>query len=158
MVSTPRRILVLHGPNLNLLGSREPHIYGRLTLAEIDTQLAELGNRLGAEVVSRQSNHEGELVEWIQQATDFDALLINPAAYTHTSVAIRDAISAFAGPTFEVHLSNVYRREPFRHQSFCASVVVGRIMGFGAAGYRLALRGAIEHLEQRSEGQSVSGE
>lgn len=139
-------VLVLHGPNLNLLGTREPGIYGSRTLADIDAELVALGARLGVSVSCRQSNHEGELVDWIQAATAHDALLINPAAYTHTSVAIRDALSNLDIPVFEVHISNVYRREAFRHKSLCADVVTGRIMGFGAAGYGLALRGAVDTI------------
>jgi 3-dehydroquinate dehydratase-2 len=157
MGGTPARILVLHGPNLNRLGARETDLYGTQTLAQIDAELAELAGALGAEVVCRQSNHEGELVEWLQEAQAFDAVLINPAAYTHTSVAIRDAIAALGRPVFEVHLTNVHRREPFRHHSYCADVVVGRIMGFGAHGYVLALRGALHHLEPTSGAGRASG-
>ena len=157
-MSSKRRILVLHGPNLNTLGSREPSIYGSQTLAQIDASLAELASQLHVEVVSKQSNHEGELVDWIQQAADFDALIINPAAYTHTSVAIRDAIAGSTCPAYEVHLSNVYQREPFRHLSYCAPVVVGRIMGFGAETYRLALRGAVARLEAIVHDDTASGE
>ena len=147
MTELRRRILVLHGPNLNRLGMREPEIYGSRTLVEIDRELRKVGKSLGAEVVCRQSNHEGELVEWIQEAGSFDALIINPAAYTHTSVAIRDALSGLERPAFEVHLTNVHRREAFRHTSYCADVVVGRIMGFGANGYTMALKGALEWLD-----------
>jgi 3-dehydroquinate dehydratase-2 len=138
-----RRILVLHGPNLNLLGEREPDIYGRVTLAQIDEELRRLGAELGVAVDSFQSNSEGALVDRIQAARgNYDALVINPAAYTHTSVAIRDAIQMLGIAVVEVHLSNVYRREPFRHHSTIADVVDGRIMGFGADSYYLALRAA----------------
>jgi 3-dehydroquinate dehydratase-2 len=138
-----RRVLVIHGPNLNTLGEREPEIYGRTTLSEIDAELARLGGELGLAVESFQSNSEGALVDRIQAARgQCQALVINPAAYTHTSVAIRDAIALLGIPVIEVHLSNVYRREPFRHHSTIADVVDGRIMGFGPESYYLALRAA----------------
>ncbi len=138
------RILVLHGPNLNLLGEREPEIYGRVTLAQIDEELRRLGAELGVDVDTFQSNSEGALVDRIQAARgQYDALVINPAAYTHTSVAIRDAIQMLGIAVVEVHLSNVYRREPFRHHSTIADVVEGRIMGLGANSYYLALRAAV---------------
>ena len=143
-----RRIRIIHGPNLNLLGSREQDIYGPETLDQIDRELVALGRELDLEVVCSQSNHEGQLVDWIQEVGAFDALIINPAAYTHTSVAIRDALMVLDIPIFEVHLSNVYRREPFRHQSTIADVVVGRLVGFGAQGYALALRGALKYLNK----------
>jgi 3-dehydroquinate dehydratase II len=140
---TKATVLVIHGPNLNLLGTREPEVYGRTTLAEIDRQVIELGRELEVEVEVFQSNSEGEIVDRIQQARGrIDVLIINPAAYTHTSVAIRDAISATELPTIEVHLSNVYKREAFRHHSTIADIAEGRIMGFGADGYLLALRAA----------------
>ena len=136
------RVLVVHGPNLNLLGEREPEVYGRTRLADIDRELAELGDAIGIKVTTFQSNSEGDIITRIQQARGkVDALLINPAGYTHTSVAIRDAIIALEAPTVEVHLSNVYRREPFRHHSTISDIAVARIMGFGAPGYALALRG-----------------
>jgi 3-dehydroquinate dehydratase II len=136
------RVLVLHGPNLNLLGEREPEVYGRTRLADIDRELKQLGGELGIRVETFQSNSEGDIVTRIQKARGkVDALLINPAGYTHTSVAIRDAILALEAPAVEVHLSNVYRREPMRHHSTIADVAVARIMGFGAPGYALALRG-----------------
>jgi 3-dehydroquinate dehydratase II len=139
--SNARRVLVVHGPNLNLLGEREPEIYGRVTLGEIDTALRALGKELGLMVDSFQSNSEGALVDRIQAARgNYQALLINPAAYTHTSVAIRDALQMLGIPIVEVHLSNVYRREPFRHHSTIADLVDGRIMGFGPESYYLALR------------------
>jgi 3-dehydroquinate dehydratase-2 len=136
-------VLVIHGPNLNLLGEREPEIYGRTTLAEIDDRLRELGAELGVSVETFQSNSEGAIVDRIQEARGkVGVLLINPAGYTHTSVAIRDAVQALGVPVIEVHLSNVYRRERFRHRSMFADVAHGRIMGFGADSYLLALRAA----------------
>lgn len=134
-------MLVVHGPNLNLLGQREPHIYGRTGLEEINSKLVELAAQLGLTVEAFQSNSEGAIIDRIQQARNqADAVLINPGAYTHTSVAIRDALQTLDAPVIEVHLSNVYRREPFRHHSTIADIVVGRIMGFGADSYMLALR------------------
>ncbi len=136
-------VLVLHGPNLNLLGTREPEVYGRVTLDTINTMIAEEARVLGIEVKVLQSNVEGELVTAIQEAKGWaDVLVINPAAYTHTSVALRDAISAVSIPTIEVHLSNVYAREEFRHHSYIAPVAVGQISGFGSDSYRLALEAA----------------
>ncbi len=141
-------ILCLHGPNLNMLGQRQPEVYGTTTLLEIDDGLIELGQSLGVQVRCAQSNHEGELIDWIQQARGrVDGLLINPAGYTHTSVALRDAIIALDVPTIEVHISNVYKREPFRHKSLLADVCVGRLMGFGASGYKLALQGLVGLLQ-----------
>ena len=146
-------ILVIHGPNLNLLGTREPEIYGRTTLKDIDRRLIELGRELGLSVKTFQANGEGAIVDRIQAARGrVDVLIINPAAYTHTSVAIRDALSAVAIPTIEVHLSNVYKREPFRHHSTIADVAEGRIMGFGAESYVLALRAAVGMVAVRSGG------
>jgi 3-dehydroquinate dehydratase-2 len=151
-----RRILVLHGPNLNMLGTREPGHYGHRTLAEIDQELISLGDQLGAEIITFQSNHEGELVEHIQQAGmtggeggRVDGILINPAAYTHTSVALRDALLAAKIPFVEVHLSNIHRRESFRHQSMLADVALAVIAGFGPASYTLGLRGLIELLSSQ---------
>ena len=136
-------VLVIHGPNLNLLGEREPEVYGHTTLADIDKELKNLGRELEMKVETFQSNSEGAIVDRIQNARGkCDVLLINPGAYTHTSVAIRDAISAVNIPVIEVHLSNVYRREPFRHHSTIADIAHGRIMGFGAESYSLALRAA----------------
>ena len=138
-----KKILLLNGPNLNLLGTRQPDIYGTLTRAQIEKKVGTLAKELGVEVDFRQSNNEGELVTWIQQAAGrFAALIINPAAYTHTSVAMRDAISAIGIPTVEIHLSNIYKREEFRHHSFIAEVAVGQIAGFGVESYLLGLRAA----------------
>lgn len=137
------KILVIHGPNLNLLGKREPEIYGSLTLDDINTQISALAVALGAEVSFFQSNHEGELVQKIQEAMGvFQAIVINPAAYTHTSVALRDAIASTGIPTVEVHISNIYKREDFRKHSLIAGVVAGQITGFGSDGYLLAFRAA----------------
>ncbi|WP_447972257.1 type II 3-dehydroquinate dehydratase [Nitrospira sp. Kam-Ns4a] len=148
MTTQPFHVLVLHGPNLNLLGQREQSVYGPTTLAEINTAILELAKQEGVEVDIRQSNNEAELVSWIQDARNrFDAIVINPAAFTHTSVAIRDAIAAVGVPTVEVHLSNLYRRERFRHRSYIAGVALGQIAGFGPSSYLLGLRAAIEHLK-----------
>ncbi len=142
-------ILILHGPNLNLLGLREPGIYGASTLAQIDAQLVELGNSLDTTISSLQSNHEGTLVDAIHEAHDrYDGIVINAGAYTHTSIAIRDAISAVQMPTVEVHLSNIYKREEFRHHSYLAAIVIGQISGFGAHSYQLGLQALIVHLRQ----------
>jgi len=139
------RILVIHGPNLNLLGKREPEIYGVVTLDDINKQLSALAVELGVEVSFFQSNHEGELVQKIQDAMGtFQAIIINPGAYTHTSVALRDAISSTGIPTIETHLSNIYRREEFRKHSYISGVAVGQIAGFGPDSYLLALRAACE--------------
>lgn len=142
------KILVLHGPNLNLLGVREPHIYGRETLAEINGQLAERAQAAGHELVWFQSNAEHELIGRIQQGRDDQTamILFNPAAFTHTSIALRDALVAVAIPFIEVHLSNVHAREPFRHHSYLSDIAIGVICGFGAASYRLALDAAIQRL------------
>jgi 3-dehydroquinate dehydratase-2 len=140
-------ILVIHGPNLNLLGSREPQTYGSVTLEAIDEKLIQLANELGCRIVSFQSNHEGAIVDRIHQgATEgVTGILINPAAFTHTSVAIRDALAAVGIPAVEVHLSNIHRREEFRHHSFIAPVAVGQIAGFGAESYLLGLRALFSH-------------
>ncbi len=138
------RVLFLNGPNLNLLGSREPTVYGKATLADIEARVKGRANSLGATVEFRQSNHEGELVTWIHEAKgEFDAIVINAAAYTHTSVALRDAISAVGIPTVEIHLSNVHAREEFRHQSMIAAVCQGQISGFGPFSYVLGLEAAV---------------
>ena len=139
-----RKILVLHGPNLNLLGKREPKIYGRLTLEQVNRKIEALARELGVEVECRHSNSEGELVNWIQQAPkQFGALVINAAAYTHSSVALRDALTAAGIPAVEVHISNIYRREEFRKKSLIAEAVVGQITGFGVNSYLLGLRAAV---------------
>lgn len=139
-----KKILLLNGPNLNLLGTRQPEIYGKLTLVQIEKKVLSLAKELGVEVDFRQSNNEGELITWIQQAAGkFAALIINPAAYTHTSLAMRDAISAVGIPTIEIHLSNIHKREQFRHHSFIAEVAAGQITGFGADSYLLGLRAVV---------------
>jgi len=144
------RILVLHGPNLNLLGRREPEVYGHTTLEEIDRRLRQYAAAHQVDIEIMQSNHEGELVNAIQGAAGrADALIINAGAYTHTSVALRDAIVAVDIPTIEVHLSNLARREAFRHHSYLTAVAVGQIMGFGADSYLLGLHAAILHLSRR---------
>jgi 3-dehydroquinate dehydratase-2 len=138
-----RKVLVLHGPNLNLLGEREPNIYGSVTLEEINQELNSLASQSGVELRIVQSNHEGEIVETIQNSRHWaDVIIINPAAYTHTSVAIRDAISAISTPTIEVHLSNIHAREGFRQSSHISPVAVGQISGFGKNSYLLALQAA----------------
>ncbi|MBV4500268.1 type II 3-dehydroquinate dehydratase [Pseudomonas shirazensis] len=136
---TPR-ILVLNGPNLNLLGTREPEQYGRETLADLANSCADSARALGLDIEFRQTNHEGELIDWIHAARGRCAgIVINPGAWTHTSVAIRDALVASEVPVIEVHLSNVHKREPFRHISFVSSIAVGVICGLGSHGYRMAL-------------------
>ena len=138
------KILFLNGPNLNLLGQREPEIYGRTTLAEIEAQVRERAARLSVTVDFRQTNSEADLLTWIQQARgNFDAIVLNAAAYTHTSVALRDAISASGVPTIEIHLSNIHAREEFRHRSYLAGVCRGQISGFGAFSYILGLEAAV---------------
>lgn len=138
------KILFLNGPNLNLLGQREPEVYGRTTLADIEAKVRERATKVRAEIDFRQSNIEGELVTWIQESKGkFDVIVLNAAAYTHTSVALRDAISAVGVPTIEIHLSNVHAREEFRHVSLIAPVCRGQIAGFGANSYILALEAAI---------------
>jgi 3-dehydroquinate dehydratase-2 len=142
------KILVLHGANLNMLGLREPAIYGSTTLAQINECLTEDALEWGAELTFYQSNHEGILIDMIHAAFQVQhGILMNPAAFTHTSVAIRDAIAAVNIPTVEVHLSNVYKREEFRHHSFIAPVAIGQISGFGVDSYRLGLRALVNHLQ-----------
>lgn len=136
-----KTILVIHGPNLNMLGKREPDIYGHTTLSKIDINLEKLGEKLGLKVETFQSNHEGDIVDQIQKASKtIQGLIINPAAYTHTSIAIRDALLLLDIPIIEIHLSNIYKREPFRHKSLISDVATGQISGFGTHGYELALK------------------
>jgi 3-dehydroquinate dehydratase II len=145
-----KNILVMHGPNLNLLGSREPEVYGRVTLDEINERLKTLAVKSGSNLICFQSNAEAELVERIQQAQadDTEFIIINPAAYTHTSVALRDALAAVAIPFIEVHLSNVFAREKFRKESFFSDLAIGVISGLGAAGYEFAVQFALNHKKQ----------
>ena len=143
------KILVIHGPNLNLLGKREPDVYGKISIKSIDETLKKIAKANRAQVEIFQSNHEGEIVTRIQEAEGaVDAIVMNPAAYTHTSVAIRDAVSAVGVPVIEVHLSNIYAREAFRHQSLIAPVAAGQIAGFGAKSYELGMLAAL-HLAQK---------
>ena len=139
------KILTLHGPNLNLLGSREPEIYGAMTLDDLNARLIEEGKKMGAEVTCQQSNHEGALIDMLQDARTWaDGVIFNPGGYTHTSVALRDTVAAIGIPVVEVHLSNVYAREEFRHKSLLSAVCVGKITGFGWRSYVLGLRSLIE--------------
>ena len=148
-------ILVLHGPNLNMLGVREQEMYGDQTLQSINARLMELAKAEGVTLEAKHSNSEGELVSWIQEARGrFDAIVINPAAYTHTSVALRDAILSVTLPTVEVHLSNIHQREEFRQRSYLAGVAIGQISGFGALSYELGVRAAIDHV-RRARDRSV---
>lgn len=142
------RILILHGPNLNLLGQREPDVYGRQTLAEINTSLTMLAEDLGFAIEAVQSNHEGVLIDRIHAAEGdgFSGIVINPGGLTHTSVALRDAIAAIALPVIEAHLSNIHSREAFRQHSYVSAVALGQVAGFGAMSYQLALRGLIAQL------------
>ena len=145
MKTIEKRILVLHGPNLNMLGKREPEVYGALTLEQLNAELAAQAAKLGVAVECRQTNHEGVLVDMIQAADGAcDCIIINPAAFTHYSIAVRDALAAISTPAIEVHLSNIYRREEFRHHSVTAPVSVGQIAGFGSQGYMLALYAAVD--------------
>lgn len=151
-------ILVVHGPNLNLLGKREQQIYGQTSLEEINVMLRRYAQQEGHEIDIVQSNHEGELVDCIQQrGSGADMLIMNPAAYTHTSIAIRDAVLAVKIPLIEVHLSNIYRREPFRRRSYFADIAVGQVAGFGPYSYRLAVEAACHLLRQQAESTSEKG-
>lgn len=141
------RILVLNGPNLNLLGKREPEIYGRETLADVENLCADAANAVGCSATCRQSNREYELIDWIHEAREsFDAIVINPGAFTHTSVAILDALSAFAGPVIEVHISNIHKREAFRHHSYVSARAEAVIAGAGTQGYTFAVQRAARLL------------
>lgn len=146
----PIRLLVLHGPNLNLLGQREPEVYGRQTLADINAALSSLGDELATSVDTFQSNHEGDLIDRIHAASGdgFAGIIINPGGLTHTSIALRDAISSINLPVVEAHLSNIHARESFRQHSYVAGVVVGQVAGFGSMSYLLALRALVSHLSK----------
>lgn len=143
------KLLILHGPNLNLLGTREPEVYGSMTLDDINSKLIELGRELGAEVTCLQSNHEGALIDALHEARTWaDGVVFNPGGYTHTSVALRDAVSAIQIPVVEVHLSNVYAREEFRHTSMLSAVCKGKVTGFGWRSYALGLRALVDLLKE----------
>jgi 3-dehydroquinate dehydratase II len=147
MSRTLLRILVLSGPNLNLIGQREPEIYGKIDLATIEAELQSIGFDIGALIDSRQSSYEGQLIDWIHEArTEFDGIVLNAGALTHTSIALRDAIKAAGKPCVEVHMSNTHARESFRRRSYLAPVCVGVVLGFGAGSYALGLRGLIDYL------------
>lgn len=142
------KILLLHGPNLNLLGTREPEVYGSMTLDDINKKIIELGKELGAEIKCLQSNHEGALIDALHDARTWaNGVVFNPGGYTHTSVALRDAISAIVIPVIEVHLSNVYAREEFRHTSLVSAVCKGKVSGFGWRSYELGLRGLVDIIK-----------
>jgi 3-dehydroquinate dehydratase II len=144
------KVLVIHGPNLNMLGKREPEVYGNTTLDEINSQLEHLGKALGISVDTFQSNHEGAIIDKIQEAvTTQKGIIINPAAFTHTSIAIRDALLALDVPIIEIHISNIYKREPFRHKSLISDVADAQITGLGIKGYSIALKALAEMLQDR---------
>lgn len=152
------RVFVLNGPNLNLLGSREPEIYGATTLADIEAEAKKRGGQLGLEIDFRQTNHEGQLVDWIQEArTKAAGVILNAGAYTHTSVAVHDALKALSIPIIEVHVSNPYRREPFRHVSYVSTVATGVICGVGAQGYGLALEAIAKLVSAASASKKGQG-
>jgi len=147
MAASAKRVLVLNGPNLNLLGTREPDVYGVTTMDDIEQALTDLGTDLGARIECRQSNQEGQLIDWLHEARDsFDGVVINPGGLTHTSVSLRDGISATGLPVVEVHISNTAARESFRHQSVTAAVCIGSVIGFGKHSYTLGLRALIDYL------------
>jgi 3-dehydroquinate dehydratase-2 len=147
MASSTKRVLVLNGPNLNLLGTREPDVYGSTTLQDVEQTMQALAKQLGATVECRQSNQEGQLIDWLHDARDsFDGVVMNPGGLTHTSVSLRDAITACGLPTVEVHISNTAARESFRHQSLTAAVCIGSVIGFGKNSYTLGLRALIDYL------------
>ncbi len=148
------KILILHGPNLNLLGTREPEVYGTMTLEDINTKLVELGKELGTEITCLHSNHEGALIDALQDARRWaNGVVFNPGGYTHTSIALRDAISAIQIPVIEVHLSNVYAREEFRHVSMISAVCRGKIVGLGWRSYTLGLQALAELLTDKAAGK-----
>jgi 3-dehydroquinate dehydratase-2 len=150
-------VLVVHGPNLNLLGTREPEVYGSVTLEQIDAELEAAGKQAGCQIECCQSNHEGVLIDRIQEARSWaSGILINPAGLTHSSVALRDALLATELPVVEVHLSNVFAREPFRHHSYVSGVAVGVISGFGPDSYRLGLEALLRHLNEQDEAETES--
>lgn len=146
------RILVLNGPNLNLLGTRQPEVYGHTTLAMVEDACTQHAQASGAVVTCAQSNHEGALIDAIHAAkTTQDAIVLNAGAYTHTSIALMDAIASVELPVVEVHLSNIHAREPFRHKSYIAPVAIGQICGFGADGYLMAIDAAVKHVTERAQ-------
>lgn len=145
------KILIIHGPNLNLLGTRETGIYGSKSIDDINNSLNSLAKELGVDITVKQSNHEGEIVDMIQKSKDYSAIVINPAAYTHTSIAIRDAITAVNIPAVEVHLSNIHQREEFRQKSLIAPVAAGQVSGFGPESYMLGLRAAVSIANAKKE-------